>query len=505
MTAVQRPPSLGRTASRGAVVTFGGQVIRITIQLLGIVLLARMLSPTDYGVTAMVLAIIGVGEILRDFGLSSAAIQAKTLTAGQRANLFWINVGIGAALTVVVIALAHPIADFYGDDRLVLVTIVLSSTFFLNGFATQFRADLNRSFRFGALATIEIAAQALSLVIALSLAALGWGYWAIVAQQVLQVFFQAVALPIMGGWWPGLPRRGEQMKPLLAFGGGLVGAQVLNYASRNVDSIVIGRAFGAQSLGYYNRAFQLMLLPLNQINAPSTRVALPTLSRLQDQPKRYGEFISFGQTVLLNIVSLVLGFSVAQATDVIAVALGPQWAPTVPLFQILAIAGFFQAAAFASYWVFLSQGLTTPYLWYTIWTRPFVIGLIILGALWGTEGVAAMYLASTALLWPIGLLWLRRRSTAPLLRLFLNGLRTLIVYGLAAAASYASTLLLPEASPFLRIGVGLLTFLAALAVTVLAFPPFRRDIASIIAARRLLARSRPAAAADATDTLEDPA
>ncbi len=178
------------------------------------------------------------------------------------------------------------------------------------------------------------------------------------------------------------------MKPLLAFGGGLVGAQLLNYASRNVDSIVIGKVFGAQSLGYYNRAFQLMLLPLNQINAPSTRVALPTLSRLQDQPARFGEFISFGQTVLLNIVSFVLGFSVAQATDVIAVALGPQWAPTVPLFQILAVAGFFQAAAFATYWVFLSQGLTTPYLWYTIWTRPFVIAAIVLGALWGVQGVA---------------------------------------------------------------------------------------------------------------------
>lgn len=497
MTAVQ---SLGRTATRGAVVTLGGQVARITIQLLGIVLLARLLSPADYGLTAMVLAIIGVGEILRDFGLSSAAIQAKTLTAGQRANLFWINVGIGAALTVLVAALAQPIAAFYGDQRLVLVTLALSTTFFLNGFSTQFRADLNRHFRFGALATIEIASQAAALIIALALAALGWGYWALVALQVLQVLFQAIALPIMGGWWPGFPRRGEEMKPLLKFGGGLVGAQILNYASRNVDSIVIGRAFGAQALGYYNRAFQLMVLPLNQINAPSTRVALPTLSRLQDQPARYAEFISFGQTVLLNIVSLVLGFSVAQATDIVAVALGPQWAPTVPLFQILAVAGFFQAAAFATYWVFLSNGLTTRYLLYTVWTRPFVIGLVILGAVWGVQGVAFAYLASTALLWPIGILFLRGRSTAPLLRLFLNGLRTLSVYGVAAVASYASTLLLPDASPFLRIGVGLVAFVAALALLAAILPPFRRDVRAIFAARRFLSREPRSTEDTATDS-----
>ncbi|MGC5172932.1 lipopolysaccharide biosynthesis protein [Micromonospora sp. DT81.3] len=487
MTAVQ---SLGRTVGRGAVVTFGGQIVRIAIQLVGIVLLARLLSPADYGVTAMVLAIVGVGEIMRDFGLSSAAIQAKTLTAGQRANLFWINFGIGAALTGAVAALAHPIAAFYGDERLVLVTLALSTTFVLGGFVTQFRADLTRNLRFGPLAAIEIAAQAAALVIALALAALGWGYWALVAQQVLQVFFQAVALPIMGGWWPGFPRRGEEMKPLLKFGGGLVGAQILTYASRNVDSIVIGRVFGAQSLGYYNRAFQLMLLPLNQINAPSTRVALPALSRLQDQPARYAEFISFGQIVLLNIVSLVLGFSVAQATDIIAVALGPQWAPTVPLFQILAIAGFFQAAAFATYWVFLSHGLTGRFLLYTVWTRPFVIGLVILGVLWGVEGVALAYLVTTALLWPIGMLWLRGRSTAPLLRLFLNGLRTLAVYGVAAVASYASTMLLPEASPFVRIGVGFVSLIAALVIMAVILPAYRRDVLSIIAGRRFLARAR---------------
>ena len=483
-------PSLGRTATRGAVVTLGGQVARISIQLLGIVLLARLLSPADYGLTAMVLAIVGVGEILRDFGLSSAAIQSKTLTAGQRANLFWINVGIGAVLTAAVAALAHPIAAFYGDERLVLVTLALSTTFILNGFSTQFRADLNRHFRFAALAGIEVAAQATALVIALALAALGWGYWALVALQVMQVLFQAIALPIMGGWWPGLPRRGEEMKPLLKFGGGLVGAQILTYASRNVDSIVIGRVFGAQELGYYNRAFQLMVLPLNQINAPSTRVALPTLSRLQDQPKRYAEFISFGQTVLLNIVCLVLGFSVAQATDIVAIALGPQWAPTVPLFQILGIAGFFQAAAFATYWVYLSHGLTTRFLLYTLWTRPLVIGLVILGAVWGVQGVALAYLVSASLLWPIGLLWVRGRSTAPLLRLFLNGLRTLSVYGIAVVASYASTALMPEASPFLRIGVGLGSFLAVLALVAVILPAFRRDVRSIFAARRFLARER---------------
>lgn len=502
MTAVKPEQSLGKTASRGAAVTLAGQIVRITVQVLGIVLLARLLVPADYGVTAMVLAIIGVGEILRDFGLSSAAIQAKTLTRGQRANLFWINTGIGFGLTAIVAALAQPIAAFYGDQRLVLVTLVLSVTFFLNGFSTQFRADLNRHFRFAPLAGIEIAAQVLALGIALGLAALGWGYWAIVAQQVLQVLFQAIAFPIVAGWWPGLPRRGEEMKPFLKFGGGLVAAQMLNYASRNVDSIVIGRTFGAQQLGFYNRAFQLMVLPLNQINAPSSRVALPTLSRLQDQPQRYAEFISFGQTILLNIVCFILAFCVSQAPDVIHLALGAQWDPTVPLFQILAVAGLFQAAAYTTYWIFLSHGLTTRYLVYMVVTRPFVIGTIILGAIWGVEGVALAYAVTTALLWPIGTLFLVGKSTAPLLRLFLNALRTITIYGLAATASWASTLLLPDALPIVRILAGFVAFVVALALIAAVFPPFRRDVIGMASARRFFRRSRSASPA-ATDPLEE--
>lgn len=489
MTSLKSEQGLGKRASRGAAVTLAGQIIRISVQVVGIVLLARMLAPSDYGVTAMVLAIIGVGEILRDFGLSSAAIQAKTLSRGQRANLFWINVGIGVTLTGVVAALSGPIAAFYGDDRLVLVTLALSCTFFLNGFSTQFRADLNRNFRFGQLAGVEIVAQVLALGIALGLAALGWGYWAIVAQQVLQVLFQAVVFPIIAGWWPGLPKRGEEMKPFLKFGGALVGAQLLNYASRNVDSVVIGRQFGALELGYYNRAFQLMVLPLNQINAPSTRVALPTLSRLQEQPKRYAEFISFGQTVLLNIVCFVLGFSVAQATDVIYLALGSQWDPTVPLFQILAVAGLFQAAAFSSYWVFLSHGLTTRHFVYMLVTRPFVIAIIIFGAVWGVEGVALAYALTAVLLWPTGTLFLVGKTTAPLLRLFLNALRMIIVYGIAATASWAITLTMPDALPIVRILIGFGVFVVALAVIALVFPPFRRDIVGMASARRFFRRT----------------
>lgn len=486
------PKNLGRTASRGAATTMGAQGVRIVVQLAGIVLLARLLAPGDYGVTAMVLAIVGVGEILRDFGLSSAAIHARTLSHGQRSNLFWINLGIGAALTVACAALAVPISALYQDPRLVAVTIALAPTFVLNGFSTQFRAHLSRDFRFVSLSSIEVAAQAAALGVALVLAVWGWGYWALVIQQVLQVTFQAIALPALAGWWPGLARRGEPMRGLLTYGGHLVASQVLVYASRNIDSVMIGRLYGAVALGFYNRAFQLMVLPLNQINAPASRVALPTLARLQDDPVRYARFLAFGQVVLLNMVAGVLAFSVAQAPALIAVALGPQWEPSVHLFQILAVAGFFQAAAYATYWVSVSLGLTRRFFWYTVATRPLIIGLIVVAATWGVEGIAVAYTVGNALAWPIGLVWMTRGTIAPGGTLFVTAVRTLAVYGSAAGISAAVTFVTPDLPDLVHLLIGAGVLVAALGLAALVLPPFRRDLQAILSVRRHLGRAKVA-------------
>lgn len=487
---VNNDRSLGATASRGAAITLGGQLIRIGIQLAGIVILARLLTPADYGILAMVLAIIGIGEVFRDFGLSSAAIQAKTVTAAQKNNLFWINSGIGLALAGIVCAASGVIAAFYGDPRLQLVAITMSSTFLLNGVATQFRADLNRHLRFFRLTATDIVGQVGGLAVGVGLALAGAGYWSLVGQQVAMLVIQLLLLLLVTGWFPGLPRRAADMGGFLRFGTNLVASQVLNYASRNVDSVIIGATLGANPLGLYNRAFQLMLLPLNQLNAPSTRVALPVLSRLQDNKARFAEFIDAGQTFMLNLVSAVLGFATAQALTIITVALGPQWTAAVPIFQILAIAGFFTAASNATYWVFLAKGLTKANLRYSLATRPLMILIIIAGAHWGVLGVATAYSIAAALLWPIGLWWVGRVSDAPVAMMFANGARTLFVYMLAAAVSFLATLALPVDAHLLRLVVGGAAMVAVIAGIAAVLPAYRRDVASMLSTKKYFRPNR---------------
>lgn len=476
--------SLGKSASRGAAVTLGAQLLRIGIQLGGIVILARLVGPADYGLITMIVAIIGVGEVLRDFGLSQASIQARSVSHGQQSNLFWVNTGIGVALTLITMACSWAIAGFYGHAELQPLTVALSSTFLLRGMTTQFMAHLARGLQFARLSSAEIIGQTAALVVSIGMAFLGFGVWALAAQQIAQAAFTLVLMAGVARWFPGWIDRTASINAFFKFGLGVAGAQVLNYASKNVDSIVIGARFGPAPLGLYNRAFNLMMMPLTQINAPATRVAIPVLSRLQDERKRYEQFIVMGQFAMLLVVGLVISICITQAHALVLIALGRQWLDAVPLFQILAVGGIFQAAGYASYWVFLSKGLTKQNFYYAIASRPITIGIILLGSMWGVVGVAWGYSISLAVFWPISLLWLSRISDAPVGAMWGTAVRCLTVLIVATGAGWAATFAIPEPFALLAIFIGATATLGTVAVAALVWPAFREQMTGVLQLRR---------------------
>ncbi len=268
---------------------------------------------------------------------------------------------------------------------------------------------------------------------------------------------------------------------------------------------MIGARSGAAALGLYNRAFQLMMLPLLQLNAPATRVALPVLSRLQNDRERYARFITFGQSALLTVVGAVLALLGAQADSVVRIMLGPQWLDSVPVFRILLVAGFFQAAGYATYWVFLSKGLMRQNLYYSLATRPLMIAAILVGSNWGMYGVAIGYSASIAIMWPLSLLWIRRVSDAPAGAMFANGARAVAVFGVGCVVSAVATFAIPVDLPFIRVTVGGLVVLGWIALVALVWPRFRRDVLDLLSARRFFgrARSSKANAGGATEATAD--
>lgn len=480
-------PTLASSAARGASVTLIGQLTRVGVQLGGLLVLARLLTPTEYGLIASIMAVVGIGDVLRDFGLSSAAIQAKVLTKGQSDNLFWLNSLFGLVIGLVIFFLSDPISDLFGNDSLQPLTQVLAGLFLLNGISTQYRAQLNRDLKFGSLAVSEVVGQVVGLGLAIALAIMSFGVWALVAQQVAAGGFTLILLGLQSKWQPGLPRKSESVTPFLKYGFHLMGAQILNYASQNVDSIIIGSRMGATQLGFYNRAFQLLTLPLSQINAPATRVALPVLARLSNEKERYQKFLLSGQSVLVHLVVGAFAFGCAQAPSLVPLALGSQWNAVTPLFQILSVAGAFQVCAYATYWVFLSKALTGSNLRFALVFRPIAILMIICGGFWGgVFGVAIAYAASALVGWLFGLVWISRASDAPALLMLANGSRALLGYGAAGAVSFLATSHVSNELVWLKLLLGLVALLLATAFVCLVWPRFRKDVFNLRSMARYL-------------------
>ena len=459
-------------------VTVVAQGTRILMQLASVIVLARLLTPHDYGLIAMVLAIVGIGEIFRDFGLSSAAIQAPTLSAEQRSTLFWANAGIGLVLGAIVFLAAPAVAAFYSQPELTTIARTLAPVFLLNGLATQYRASLVRDLRFGTLAAADVASAAIALAVAVIAAVLGAEYWALVGQQLAQALCLLLLLALSARWLPGRPHRFATIRPFVRFGSELVGSQLVGYLANNIDSVIIGLRFGAGPLGLYSRAFQLLMTPINQVRSPLTTVALPVLSRLAGEPERAVRYVGLGQRALGYSIVAALAVVVAAPEPITELLLGPSWAGAAPILRLLAVAAVFQTLAFVGYWVYLSRALTRALLHYSIASMAIRISCIVVGSQWGVIGVAAGYALAPLLSWPLSLWWLSRRSGMPVAGLYAGAARIIGCASLAALLGAVASTATVLAGPVVQLVAT--AFAAVLAYSGLAaVPAIRRDLIDV--------------------------
>lgn len=476
---------LAQRAARGAIFTVFSQVAGLLVQLTSVVVLSRLLSPHDYGLVAIVLVVVAFGETFRDMGLSSASVQAKVLTRPQRDNLFWINAGVGACLSLLVFFAAGPIASVTKSPEVVHVAQALSLTFLLNGLSTQYRASLLRTLRFRALMVVDITSAVVALGLAILAAETGLGYWSLVVQQLGLVTFTMIGAVVAARWVPGLPNREGDIRGFLRFGWNLVGSQLIAYLSSNIDSLTVALRFGTVQLGFYNRAFQLVMTPVNQIRGPMTTVALPVLSRIQDARDRFNEYIVVGQLALSYPICLALGAVAVLADPLILIALGPQWGESGPILRLLATSAMFQTLAYVGYWVYVSRGLGKSLFRFSLVSATIRIACILIGSQWGVNGVAFGFMIGPAINWPISIGWLSRVTELPTRRLYYGAFRVL---GLVATAVAVTWLVL---LPFSHLGAvpSLLIGLAAYLVTVgiaLLVPVYRADATTLLAIARIV-------------------
>lgn len=478
------PGGLRRAAVRGAFASTLGQSLRIPIQLASIVVLARLLTPNDYGLVAMVTAVIGFADIVRDLGLSTAAVRTVDLTPAQRANLFWLNTGIGGLLTLLVMALAPVLASVYGRPEIVGITLLLAPGFLISGISTQYRVDLTRRLQFHRIALLDVISLAATVAGSIAMALLHCSYWALVIPQLIVGPLTVLALVRMNGWLPAWYDRSCDIRPFLRLGLAYLFGGLLAYASKSLDIMILGHRFGTEATGLYNRGTQIVRIPFSQLQAPFGTVLLPVLSRAADR----------GNLALVNAVSnaqlafaypIAFGAAVIAAVpnDVIIVTLGMQWTEAAWVVRLMILTVLFQAVAYPAIWVFNAQGRARVIVQFNLIAASISIPAIVIGAFWGPNGVAAGCLATAVIGEGLCLWFLKFRADVPVRALAWSAMRILVLAALGTSgAMVAAAIMGPSVGTPDAIGRLALAVIAAATVWALAqsVPAFRRDFRAIL-------------------------
>ena len=373
---------------RGGFLTLTSQGTQFAMQTVSTVVLARLLTPADFGLVAMVTAVTGLASAFADFGLSEATIQQKEINHDQVSALFWINLAIGLGLTLLTAALGPVLVWIYRQPRLLNITFLLSFTFLVGGLRVQPNALLKRQMRFAALAFRDIASYAIAVPLAIIMAWWGAGYWALVALPLTLNTVQMALSWLLVHWRPSLPRRATNIRSLLAFGGNVSVSYLVTNLNRSADGALVGWYWGAGPLGFYSRAYNLLMLPVRQLSVPAGNVAVPTFSRIQNDPERFARYYLRTTSLIMWICAPLFGFLFVAAAPVIALILGPQWGEAGPVFQILAVSALGQVFLDISIWMLVSRGLSGRLLKLLLIISPIIIGAFLIGLPYGIKGEA---------------------------------------------------------------------------------------------------------------------
>jgi len=386
--------NLKQRSVRGAVFTGAGQALDFVMRLVTIGVLARLLLPEHFGLVAMVLAVTGILEGVKDLGLTTATMQRAELSRGVVTNLFWVNTFAGVVFAGALCVAAPWVADFYDDPRLVQITMALSLMFVWSGVSAQHEALLIRQLRQGDLAIIRFVANVLSFVAAVVLALKGSGYWALVWREVIRTGLIAVGVWIRCPWIPGLPGKAEGTASLLHFGKDFSFSQLLHAIVNNLDRMLVGKLFGAPILGDYRLAHQTVVATIDQLSGPVGSIANPGLSMLQNDPQRYRRY--FEKVVFLIALS-TMPFAIygsLYATELTGLLFGAGWSEAVPFFAIFAASAFFRPVHGALSSVLISRGQSRRFLRMMVGNKLVFLACLVIGCFFGPVGIAMVHLVS---------------------------------------------------------------------------------------------------------------
>ncbi len=446
---------LKERAIRGGFAKLCGQAANFVLRLASIAVLSRLLNPEDFGLLAMATVVTGVYGLFTSAGLSSATVQKETITDAQVSTLFWINIAVGAILALACVLTAPILVAFFHEPRLFWVTIAISAGFLFNAAGVQHFALLQRQLRYFALAAIETVAQVTGSLVAIAMALAGFGYWSLVAMAIVSPAVTSACTWLTTSWIPGLPRLRVGAGAMLRFGGTLTLNGLVIYVAYNLEKVLLGRFWGADALGLYGRAYQLVTIPTDNLNGAIGGVAFSALSRLQHDPIRLKNYFLKGYSLVVSLTIPTTIFCALFSDDIVQVVLGPKWGEAGAIFRLLAPTVLIFGMINPLSWLLLSSGLQGRSLAISLVIAPLVISAYLIGLPYGPNGVALSY--STAMtLWLVPhIVWCLHGTPVSPWDLFLAVKRSFLSGIVAAAAAFIVLLYVgQQGHPILRLALG---------------------------------------------------
>ena len=472
-------------------ITMSSQAAKFGLNLVSTMLLARLLTPHDFGLVAMVTAVTGFLAMFRHAGLSTPTVQREHITDAQVSNLFWINLGVSVLCALILAALSPAIAWFYRDSRITYITLVLSTTFLIGGFRVQHLALLKRQMRFKAIALVEVGSMATGVFVGVVMALLHYRYWSLVGLSLATEIGAFLLTGSVSRWKPQLPTKGSGIGPLVAFGAHQTAGNFLFNLARGCDNLLIGRAYGPAAVGLYSRGAALVMRPMEQFLLPIDAVFLPTLSRLQSQPARYrSTFLRLYEAIAISaffLSSLLL----ALALPLTLVLLGRKWEPASAIFAGFTFTAIQLPLSSAANWLLTSQGRGKDILRVTSIAAFLTLASFIVGLRFGPLGVAIAFSATGLLVrMPILYYIAGRRGPVTTSDLWTRFLRHLPLWVVMLVATWLTRATVAHLHPLIQLlicaPVGVLTGIAFIWM----FQPQRKVATDILDIVRELNKNR---------------
>jgi O-antigen/teichoic acid export membrane protein len=478
---------------------------QISVQVMALVttiFIAHLLTPSDVGLVAMATVFSALAMMLADLALGAALVQRETLTEEYRSTAFWLTVSMGVGLAILGVLLAGPIAALYGEPEVEPLFQVISITFVLATLGATQNALLVRDMQFRSLEVRTVLASGLAGGVAIALALLGAGPWAIVGQKLTVNAASTVLVWRASPWRPHFMFSMDSVRDQFGYGGWIIGSRFLAYLKGYGDNYLIGRYAGPAALGAYSIAYNVMLVPLVRLVGPVQQVFFPALSRIRD-PARVGTaWLSATRMVALVTVPAFAGMAVV-APDFVSVVLGDQWDAAVPVLEILCWVGILQSVTWLTVTVLEALGRTAWLFRFTVVTTPVTLAGFAIGVQWGIVGVATAFAITTTLTTPFYVLMpLRATGTSAVQYVrAVSGVAEATVIMVVVLLALRLTVfdsLAPALSLAIAIAVGAAVYVPLAAWRV---PEARRELRSL-RARPVEHAGRPAIARDDFQAIE---